>query len=566
MEKGNRIIGRLLSRGVALVGVAFATLSIGSGPLQADSLTAGNADANNWPQYHRTWNAWRYSPLDQINSKNVSHLHVSWIHQPGDITNGLLSTPLVLDGVMYYVAPNNNVFALNAATGEEVWHYQPKLDPIANQSFYAFQSRNITLGFDKVYLGTLDGRVVAIDQKTGKEVWSTQLMDLKKSFGALFASTPMLAGDVLIGGTTGGDQPIAGSIFGVDAHSGKLLWTMKTTKDDPKSWPGDSGEVGGSTAWNVGTYDPESDTAYIGVGNAAPDFYWNDRHGDNLYSASLLALEPKTGNVKWYRQEIPGDHYDYDSVYEALVIDKDGRELIVHLNKSGFVFVMDKKDGKLVNVWPLSQTFNFVKSIDPKTGELVGQMGDFPPGKETLVCPYLLGTRSWNPGAYNPKTGLWYTNAMEVCETLIPAKQDVSKIGIAGLFLGVEKLVAVPPPNQPASGRLDARDPLTGAVKWTIPYAIPGLGGVVTTGGGLVFNGDPKGLVHAYDAANGADLWHFQVGSGIRAGIISYSVNGKQYIAVPSGWGSLAPGFMASAFPEVSKLQGGAAMVVFSLD
>jgi alcohol dehydrogenase (cytochrome c) len=182
------------------------------------------------------------------------------------------------------------------------------------------------------------------------------------------------------------------------------------------------------------------------------------------------------------------------------------------------------------------------------------------------VCPYLLGTRSWNPGAYSPKTHLWYNNAMEVCEVIKPGKQDVSKIGIAGLYLGVEKLAAVPPPNAPASARLEARDPLTGKLKWTVPYVYPGLGGVLATGGDLVFNGDPKGYVHAYDDNTGSELWKFQTGSGIRAGIISYAVNGHQYIAVPSGWGSLAPGFMASVFPEVAKLPGGAAMIVFSLD
>ena len=547
----------------ALVG---AFLSLEAPALRADSLAVGNADPDNWSQYHRTWNAWRYSPLTQINAGNVRHLKVAWLHQAGDITNGLLSTPLVENGVMYYIAPNNNVFALDATNGKTIWHYQPKLNPIANESFYAFQSRNITLGKDYVYVGTLDGRVVAVDKKTGNEVWSTQLTDLKTCYGCLFSSTPVLAGNVLIGGTTGGDQPIAGRIFGVDATTGKLLWTLRTTRDDPKSWPGDTWKVGGSAAWNVGTYDPETDTAYIGVGNAAPDFFYNDRHGDNLYAATLLALDPKTGSIKWYRQEIPGDHYDYDSTYEAVVIDDGKHEDIVHLNKSGFVFVMNKANGKLVNVWPMVKHYNFAKTIDPKTGAIIGQVLDYPEDKETTVCPYLLGERSWNPGAYNPKTKLWYNNAMEVCEVLKPSRQDVSKIGIAGLYLGVEKLEAVPPPGEPASARLEARDPFTGKLRWEVPYALPGLGGVLTTGGNLVFNGDPEGLVHAYNAESGKELWSFQTGSGIRAGIISYAVNGRQYIAVPSGWGSLAPGFMASVFPQAAKIPGGATMVVFTLD
>lgn len=552
-------------RALAAATFAVAGMMAGASPVQATSAAVGNADPNDWPQYHRTSNAWRYSPLDQINKSNVKKLHVAWIHQSGFTANGLQATPIVIDGIMYYVAPDNNVFAVNAETGEQIWHYQPKLDPVVNEVFYVSANRGVTVGLGNVYLGTLDGRFVAIDQKTGKEKWSTQLTEPRKCTGCLFSSSPILANGVLVGGTVGGDQPISGKIYGVDAATGKQLWTFDIIKNDPKSWPGDSGKVGGGSAWLPGTYDAESDTVFIGTSNAAPDNYAEGRRGDNLYTASLLALDPKTGTLKWHRQEIPNDEWDYDSTYEALIVDKDGRELIVHLNKSGFVFVMDKKDGKLVNVWPLSETYNFVKTIDPKTGELVGRK-NLELGKESLVCPYLLGTRSWNHGAYNPKTGLWYTNAMEVCEKVTPSKQDASKIGLAGLYLGADKLEAVAPPNQPASARLDARDPLTGKLKWSVNYPLPGLGAVLTTGGGLVFNGDSLGVVHAYDANDGKELWNFRVGSGIRSGIISYAVHGKQYIAVPSGFGSFAPGFMASVYPAINTSPGGDAMVVFSVE
>lgn len=560
LSRRNQVVQIAIMAGVAILAAPLIAGAVGtsiSGP--------GDSDPNNWTQYHRTSNAWRYSPLEQINKSNVKKLKAAWIHQPGDITAGLISTPLVKDGVMYYVAPNNNIFAVNAVNGETIWHYQPKLDPVSSQSFYATLSRSLTMGHGNIYLGTLDGRFVAINEKSGKEIWSTQLTDLKKCFGCLFSSSPVLAGDVLIGGTTGGDQPQRGKIYAVNAITGEKMWTFDTIKDDPKSWPGDTGEVGGGGAWLPGTYDAASDSVFIGTSNAAPDFYGDGRKGDNLYTATLLALEPKTGKLKWHRQEIPHDTFDYDSAYEALIVKKDGKDVIVHLNKSGFVFVMDKADGKLENVWPLSQTYNFVKTIDPKTGELIGRI-DLEAGKETLLCPYLLGTRSWNPGAYNPKTKLWYTNAMEVCQIVVPGKQETKGMGIASLYLGVDKLEAVAPPNQPAEGRLDARDPLTGKLKWSVKYPIPGLGGVLTTGGGLVFNGDPAGFVRAYDADNGNELWKFQTGSGIRAGIISYAVDGKQYIAVPSGWGSLAPGFMASAFPKIKDLTGGAAMVVFALE
>lgn len=545
--------------------VLFASIALTSASAVVTAAPA-TENPNDWPQYHRTSDAWRYSPLNQINVKNIDKLKVAWIHQPGDIEMGLQATPIVIDGVAYYIGPNNNVFALEAATGKKIWHYQPELDSIVDEVFYVAASRGVTVGHGNVYVGSLDGRFIALDQKTGKEKWSTQITDLKTCFGCLFSSPPQLAGDVLFGGTTGGDQPTQGKIFAINAITGKKMWTFDILKkDDPRSWPGDSGEVGGSGAWLPGTYDKKSDTIFIGTANAAPDFYGAEREGDNKHSASLLAIEPKTGKLKWARQEIPHDVWDYDAAYEALSLTHNGKEVLVHLNKSGYVFVLEKSTGEVENVWPLAENINFVKGINPKTGELIGRK-PMPVGKETTICPYLLGARSWNHGAYNPDTGLWYTNAMEVCNIVVPAAQEHENMGIAGLYLGVSKLVAVAPPGKKASARLDARDPITGKLKWSIDYPLPGLGSVLTTGGNLVFNGDPYGVIHAYDAKNGKEVWNFNAGSGIRGGIVSYAVNGKQYILVPTGFGSHAPGFMASAFPGVSGLPGGAALVAFTLE
>ncbi|MDF2181949.1 PQQ-binding-like beta-propeller repeat protein [Neptuniibacter sp. CAU 1671] len=546
----------------ASIASAVAVSGLVSTTVAADS---SKVSPNDWPQYHRTSDAWRYSPLDQINAGNINKLKVAWIHQPGDIQMGLQATPIVIDGVAYYIGPNNNVFALNAATGEQIWHYQPELDEIVNEVFYVAASRGVTVGHGNVYVGSLDGRFIALDQKTGKEKWSTQITDLESCYGCLFSSPPQLAGDVLFGGTTGGDQPTQGKIFAVNAKTGEPMWTFDILqKDDPKSWPGDSGEVGGSGAWLPGTYDEKTDTIYIGTANAAPDFYGAERVGDNKWSASLLAIDPKTGKLKWGRQEIPHDVWDYDASYEAVALKHNGKDVLVHLNKSGFVFVVDKKDGAIENVWPLAQNINFVDGINPKTGEL-GKRLPMPVGEETTICPYLLGARSWNHGAYNPNTGLWYTNAMEVCNVVVPAAQEHESVGLAGLYLGVSKLVAVPPPGGKASARLDARDPITGKLKWSIDYPLPGLSSVLTTGGNLVFNGSPKGIIHAYNAENGKEVWNFNAGSGLRGGIVSYSVNGKQYILASTGMGSHAPGFMASAFPEMGGLPGGAALIAFTL-
>jgi alcohol dehydrogenase (cytochrome c) len=554
---------RALKKLLLISTLGSAALLCGAQTAQAGEPAADNPD--NWPQYHRTSNAWRYSPLDQIKPDNIKNLKVAWIHQPGDIQMGLQATPIVIDGIVYYIGPNNNVFAVEAASGKQIWHYQPELDEVVDEVFYVAASRGVTLGHGNVYIGSLDGRFIALDQKTGTETWSTQITQPRECYGCLFSSPPQLAGDILFGGTTGGDQPTQGKIYAVNAITGEKAWTFDILdKDNPESWPGDSGEVGGSGAWLPGTYDEQTDTIFIGTANAAPDFYGAEREGDNKHSASLLALSPRDGTLKWAYQEIPHDVWDFDSAYEAISLKRDGKDLLVHLNKSGFVFVLEKNTGTLENVWPLAQNINFVEDIDKKTGALIGRIS-MPEGEETTVCPYLLGARSWNHGAYNPDTGLWYTNAMEVCNQVVPARQEHESVGIAGLYLGVSKLVAVAPPGGKASAHLDARNPITGELKWTVDYPLPGLGSVLTTGGNLVFNGDPRGVIHAYNAQTGEEVWDFNAGSGLRGGIVSYAVDGKQYILAATGFGSHAPGFMASAFPQVSGLPGGAALVAFTL-
>lgn len=547
-------------------GLSLAAALVAFLPL-ADAATPsgpGYDDPNNWPQYHRSYNAWRFSPLDSITKGNVRKLKVAWVHQPGNITHGLQATPIVVDGVMYSISADNNVWAINAATGTTLWRYAAKLDPLSKEVFYAAASRGVTVGRGKVFVGTLDGRFVALDQKTGKELWSTQLTNLKEEYGALFSSPPQLAGNILFGGTTGGDQPITGKIFAVNADTGERAWTFEIPKNDPKSWPGDSRKRAGGSAWMPGTYDPRTDTIYIGTSNAAPDYDRSDRMGDNLYTASLLALDPKTGAIKWHRQEVPNDSWDYDSAYEALLIPHDGKEVLVHLNKGGFVFVMDKDSGKLHNVWQYAENVNWNSGIDPKTGEIKNP--NYPEvGKQKLFCPNLLGARSWNHGAYNPKTRLWYSHGMEVCNTVTGAKQE-EVASISGLSLGLSEITLVNPPRNKGDGYLAAFEPITGKVKWKKRFDLPPLSSVLTTAGGLVFSGDMRGNVYAFDADNGKELWKFNAGSGVRGGPISYAVNGKQYITVPTGLGSHAPGFLAGLFPEIKALPGGAALITFTVD
>ncbi len=552
---------KVLASAAAVV-TALTMLALTPSPARAAS-GPGFDDPNNWPQYHRSYNAWRYSPLKQINKANVKKLKVAWIHQPGNITHGLQSTPIVIDGVMYTISADNNVWAINAATGKTIWHYTAKLDPVVKEVFYASASRGVTVGRGKVFVGTLDGRFVALDQKTGKELWSTPLTNMRAEYGALFSAPPQLAGNVLFGGTTGGDQPIIGKIFAVNADTGERVWTFEIPKDDPKSWPGESRKKGGGSAWMPGTYDPRTDTIYIGTSNAAPDYYRDERKGDNLYTATVLALDPKTGKVKWHRQEVPNDSWDFDSAYEALLIPHNGKDVLVHLNKSGFVFVMDKDNGKLENVWQYGENVNWTTGIDPKTGEIKDP--NFPEvGVQKLFCPNLLGSRSWNHGAYNPTTRLWYSHGMEVCNTVTGAKQGEVE-AINGLSLGLSEITLVDPPGKKADGYLAAFEPITGKVKWKKRFELPPISSVLTTGGGLVFTGDMRGNLYAFDADNGKELWTFAAGSGARGGPVSYAVDGKQYVVIPTGLGSHVPGFLAGAFPQIKNLPGGAALIAFTL-
>jgi alcohol dehydrogenase (cytochrome c) len=520
-------------------------------------------DPNNWSQYNRSTNAWRYSPLDQINKNNVGKLQVAWIAQGGDITMGLQETPIAVDGIIYSIASGDRVTAIDGKTGKELWNFEPRLDPLIKKVLFAPYSRGVAVAHGMVYIATADGRGIALDQKTGKEKWQVQLTDFTNCQGCNFTSPPTVAGDVLTFGSTAGELMTEGKIFGVDAMTGKKLWEFNTIKNDPNSWPGDSGKYGGGGAWMPGTYDPATDTVYYGTGNPGKDFINADRKGDNAYTDSIVALDPKSGNLKWYRQEVKWDVWDYDSPWEVMLLKKDGKDTIVHMNKSGYVFVLDEDNGNVENVWPSSDIYNFAK-ID-QHGNMTART-DLPIGKETLICPSTFGGRSWNSGAYNPKTGLWYNNILDFCGYLKPVemKEDPKDYGTA--HSGANDFGRlVPAPDGRPLGRLTAFDPFTGKQKWSVNMDVPGFSSVLTTAGDLVFNGDPMGALRAYDAQTGEELWKFNTGSGMRGGIISYAVDGDQYILVPSGWGSYAAVLLPPLIPQLAKVPAASTLIAFKL-
>jgi len=356
-----------------------------------------------------------------------------------------------------------------------------------------------------------------------------------------------------------------------------VKWTFLTTGPDDaskKTWGNDSWRTGGGGGWMPGTYDVASNTVYWGTANPAPLYDWSGadwqtkgaRPGDNLYTTSVLRLDLATGKLVSYHQELPHDTWDFDSAPgEFVMIKRDGKDYIVHPNKSGFIFVYDK-NLKVENVYPLIKNYNFVKGIDPKTGDLIGRR-DFSAGHQhEPLCPAIDGGISWNTGSYNPGTGLYYKIGNEWCIDLevvktTPVTQPVVQLNIGANFH------EVPPPGGEIYGHLDAIDPITGAKKWSVRFPEPPMASVLSTAGDLVFVPDSRGIIHAYNAQTGAELWSHNDGTGHQGGIISYSVNGKQYIAVTAGFGGMVSDGFAAMFgePYKSMPHNDGLLVVYSL-
>ena len=545
--------------------VAVATLLSAASALAqpVDTARIAGGDPNDWLTYHQSYNGWSYSPLDQINANNVKDLEVAWISVPGHATRGLQTMPLVADGVLYYTGSYSRVFALDGATGKQLWSYTPELDEtlIARQTHSPY-NRGAAIGEGRLYVGTVDGRLIALDMKTGKVDWDTKLQDSEK-LTVGFTGAPLYAKGTVVIGSQGGEWPGQGPLYGVDAATGKVKWKFNTVGGDDaskQSYGNNSWRTGGGGGWMPGTFEPETNIVYWGTANPAPLYDWSGdkwktegpRPGDNLYTTSVLALDIDTGELKSYHQELPHDAWDFDSaIGEFVKVDRDGKHYIVHPNKSGFIFVYDR-DLKVQNVWPLIHNYNFVKSIDPKTGELIGRR-DFTAGKAAEpLCPAIDGGVSWNSGSYSPKTGLYYKVGNEWCIALEVVKTTPVTEPVVQLNIGAN-FHEVPPPGGDIYGHLDARDPITGEKKWEVRFPEPPLSSVLSTGGNLVFLPDARGVVHAYNAETGAELWNHSDGLGHVGGIISYSAGGKQYVAVTVGFGSLVSDGYGKLFGEPFK-------------
>jgi alcohol dehydrogenase (cytochrome c) len=528
-------------------------------------LAAADKEPHNWLSYGRTYDAQRYSPLQQISRSNVRRMVAAWSFQTGDAQGGMQCTPLVADGVMYLSTAMNKVFALDAATGRKIWSYIYE-KPKAVAPLYGPWNRGVALGHGMVYVGTNDNHLLALDAKTGREAWNVNVEDVV-SCGCNITGTPLVIKDKVVVGTTAGDSAHRGYINAFDAKTGRQAWRFETIpgpgEPGNETWSGESWKTGGGSSWITGTYDPDLNLLYWGIGNPAADFYGESRRGANLYTDSLVALDADTGKLKWYFQEVPHDVWDWDSAYEPMLVDLpvkgQRRKLLVHVNKGGFVFVVDRTDGKFVAGWPLVENLNWIKGVDEK-GNLVGR-NEPVLGQPTLICPSIGGGRSWNHAAFHPQTGWFYTTGIEWCQTVTTRKEEPKE---GQPFFGGD-FTLKPAVKGESGGHLGAYDAVTGKRQWVYRSKYPLLASQLTTAGGLLFTGDAEGEFFALDASSGKKLWSFQTGAGHRGSPISYAVKGRQYISTPVGWGSALAGLMPQIWPETEHFQQASSIFTFAL-
>ena len=519
----------------------------------------------NWLTHGRTYSEQRFSPLKQISDRNVSRLGLAW-YLDLDTNRGQEATPLVADGVMYFTSAWSKVFAVTAATGKLLWSYDPKVPKSWGVNACCdVVNRGVAIWQDKVYVGALDGRLIALNAATGKLVWEEQTTDPKWRY--TITGAPRIAkGKVLIG-NGGGEFGVRGYVSAYDARTGKLVWRFYTVPGDPskpfeqpileraaKTWSGEWWKMGGGgTVWDAIVYDPELDLVYIGVGNGGP---WNEKYrgpqsGDILLTCSIVALKPDTGEYVWHYQEVPADDWDYDSdeqmILADLPIEGKTRKVILHAPKNGFFYVIDRQTGKLISAKPFTSV-TWATGIDLNTGRPIeNPKARYPRGDATPIVPGPAGAHSWHPMSYSPLTGLTY---IPVNDTGFNFKSpDDFEFSNQAPNYGIDMLASGMPQDPKIKkailgsikGKLVAWDPIQQKQVWAIDRPGPWNGGTVATAGNLVFEGTAGGRFEAYRADTGKKLWSFDAQTGVIAGPISYSVKGEQYVAVLAGWGGVLP-------------------------
>jgi len=525
-----------------------------------DAAMADGSAADNWLAFGRTYSEQRFSPLEQINDTNVADLGVDWYLELPD-ARGLVSTPLVVDGVLYFVGSMNRVRAVDAATGEVHWLFDPRVADHSDMRVGWEHNRGIGIWKDKVYQATWDGRLIAIDRANGKQVWSQRIYD--PGMPLYNTGAPKIfKGKVMIGSGGTESGPNRGYVTAYDAETGEQLWRFWIVPGNPadgfenaamemaaKTWTGEWWKYGGGgNAWHGFTYDADLDVLYIGTGNGAP---WNQKirspgGGDNLFLDSIVALDPDTGEYIWHYQNTPGETWDYNSNMDIVLadLDIDGRTVkaLMQAPKNGFFYVHDRESHELISAETFAE-INWATHVDMETGRPVERPGARYEDGSERISPTPAGAHTWHAMSYNPQTGLVYIPVVQISALYNDEGVDLDSWQSA-VFEGDTTGVAWSwvEDSDKVGGSLQARDPVTNTVAWEVPMYGIGNAGTMTTAGNLVFQGQVSGKFVAYDATTGEALWTFDAGLGISAPPVTYSVNGKQYVALQIGWGGGAAG------------------------
>ncbi|MGH8595936.1 MAG: pyrroloquinoline quinone-dependent dehydrogenase [Gammaproteobacteria bacterium] len=546
---------------VGINGACLATDT--TSPVTADRLLAGTEKAADWLMYGGNYANWRYSPLADINRENVAKLRPAWIFQTG-VPGQFETSPVIADGVMFVTAAYNNLFALNATTGELVWRYEHQT-PGDIQICCGPTNRGVAIAGDKVFMGTLDARLIAFDRATGDVVWNVKMEDYMNGYSSTAA--PLVIGDKVIIGNAGGEYGARGFIDAYDVNSGARKWRRYTIPGEGEpgveTWAGDSYKTGGGPAWNTGTYDPVQNLLYWSTGNPSPDWNGDPREGDNLYTNSLLALNPDDGSIKWYFQFTPHDVWDYDGNTGVFIVETAHNggpiKAVVQPNRNGYLYVLDAANGKFLRGTQYTDTLNWAKGLDPNGRPIFDPK--YQPtsgGNPEYICPGNVGGQNGSyTAAYSPGTKLLYVPVIESCGKM---EKQVAVFVNGTPFWGGGPGV-MQGEDGSSYGHLSAIDPATGKIKWRYQEEWPLVGGTLATAGGLVFTGNQAGYALAFDDTTGEMLWKFQTGSMIRSQPVTYKLGATQYVAVPSGGGGIA----VAVVGENPKVMKGDALVVFAL-
>ncbi|MGB1456283.1 PQQ-dependent dehydrogenase, methanol/ethanol family, partial [Spongiibacter marinus] len=546
--------------------LTFASMVVGSSAFALTAKEVGTAEIasnpdENWLSYGKDYREQRYSELAQINRDNVSDLGLAWSFDT-EYNRGLEATPIIVDGVMYVTGNWSVVYALDARSGELLWKYDPKVPrEWAKMACCDVVNRGVAVYEGKVFVGSLDARLIALDAASGEVIWEVQSADIK-AYPYTVTGAPRVAKGLVFIGNGGAEYGVRGFVSAFDADTGELRWRFYTVPGNPadgfendamrkaaESWTGKWWEYGGGgTVWDSIVYDDELDQLYIGVGNGSP---WNHRvrspeGGDNLYLSSIVALDPDSGEYLWHYQETPAETWDYTATQHIMLADMevDGatRKVIWHAPKNGFFFVIDRENGQLLSAEPYADV-NWATHYDMATGRPVEtDIARYPDGPE-LIRPSSMGAHNWQPMAYSPETGYVYIPAISSLFQYEDVQDYLHRWGQWNLGIPLQQpplpdpILAQLMTTKMTRGSLLAWDPKTQSAAWELPHKLTWNGGLLATAGGLVFQGTAEGEVIAVDAKTGDKLWTFDAKTGVMAPPVSYQIDGEQYVTILVGWG-----------------------------